>query len=493
MDEFRRVNAQKKIKAKRFVMPAKKAPELDHSSFRKHVFIALAAMAIFAIGFFVGRSSVVDWAEIEELEVQSIETDPTFNLETERPVDTSVEATKLEEARVAEQAIDEQASLVEEKEIVVESQDFILHKVRKGDTLGVIGKNLEIDFNDINAVYESFKKICKEKKLSHSLKVGTDIRFEFFLSDGAKTLKSVLFYLNKKQSVLVKRSAPDAAFVASLEEVATIIEDKVATGVIESSFAESVISSGLSYDIVDDVVDLFSSRMSFRSDIHKGDKFVIQYKLERLKDGEIISVGPIDKVLLQSRGRNFYSISYVASDGKRRFADKHGDLIGNTFLRYPLKFSRISSQFSNSRFHPVFKTRRPHNGVDFAAPRGTPVRTVADGRVLFAGRKGGAGIMVKVQHTSRYSTAYLHLSKIANGIRNGSRVKRGQVIGAVGSTGYATGPHLHYSFYDRGNYVDPLKVKLPNVEELTRMTRISSGELLKSKQYLEAKLDGQRG
>jgi murein DD-endopeptidase MepM/ murein hydrolase activator NlpD len=128
-----------------------------------------------------------------------------------------------------------------------------------------------------------------------------------------------------------------------------------------------------------------------------------------------------------------------------------------------VRFSRISSQFSKSRFHPVLKRRRAHNGVDFAAPIGTPVRSVADGVIVSAGYAGGSGNMVKIKHGARWQTAYLHLHRISKGIRKGLKVTRGQVIGSVGKTGLATGPHLHYSLYDRGRYVDPMKTQLPKM------------------------------
>ncbi|MCB0334600.1 MAG: M23 family metallopeptidase, partial [Bdellovibrionales bacterium] len=148
-----------------------------------------------------------------------------------------------------------------------------------------------------------------------------------------------------------------------------------------------------------------------------------------------------------------------------RYYDEAGESIGNYFLRYPVRFSRISSVFSTSRFHPILQRRKVHNGVDFAAPTGTPVRSVADGIVLSASYNRASGNMVKIRHTNKYSTAYLHLSRIAKGLRKGQRVKRGEVIGAVGSTGYATGPHLHYSLYENGRYVDPMKTKLPKMPE----------------------------
>jgi murein DD-endopeptidase MepM/ murein hydrolase activator NlpD len=138
---------------------------------------------------------------------------------------------------------------------------------------------------------------------------------------------------------------------------------------------------------------------------------------------------------------------------------------GKYFLRYPVKFTRISSVFSTARFHPVLNVSRPHNGVDFSAPTGTAVRTVGDGTVTFSGFKSSTGNMVRIAHGNRYVTEYMHLSKIESGIKVGERVARGELIGAVGETGLATGPHLHFGMFDSGKYVDPLKSNLLQSEE----------------------------
>jgi murein DD-endopeptidase MepM/ murein hydrolase activator NlpD len=153
-------------------------------------------------------------------------------------------------------------------------------------------------------------------------------------------------------------------------------------------------------------------------------------------------------------------VRYVAKDGAVRYFDEKGEMPTKSFLRYPVQFTRISSVFTHARFHPVLKISRPHNGVDFAAPIGTPVRTVGDGVVTFAGWNNGGGNMIRIAHDSRYTTEYMHLSKIAQGVKTGVRVARGSVIGALGNTGLSSGPHLHFGLFDRGSYVDPMKAKI---------------------------------
>lgn len=245
-----------------------------------------------------------------------------------------------------------------------------------------------------------------------------------------------------------------------------LLSDRTAFGSIETSFSEAALKAGVDYDVIDDFVDLFSDRVEFKRELQSGDRFTLVYRkrdpLKLSKAGEPVIIA----AAMEVNGKQLFVARFQGADGKYRYFDERGQPLGNTFLRYPLKFSRISSYFTNSRFHPVLKKNRPHNGIDFAAPVGTPVRSVADGVVEQAGYNGGAGNMVKIKHGDRYSTAYLHLHSITKGVKAGARVKRGDVIGGVGSTGLSTGPHLHFSFFDRGTYVDPFKIKLPTLDLL---------------------------
>jgi len=229
-------------------------------------------------------------------------------------------------------------------------------------------------------------------------------------------------------------------------------------GIIRRSFVQEALNVSIPYDTIDQVVDLLADRIEFNRSLHPGDSFVISYLRRTNSFGRILPVNPVDSASIKTGGKLVAAIQYSSADGKARYYNQNGGVIDRSFLRYPLQFTRISSVFSKSRFHPILAQRRPHNGVDFAAPIGTPVRAVADGIVVISGYHGASGKMIKIKHDERYSSAYLHLSKIAAGVKNGQRVTRGQYIGAVGQTGLATGPHLHYSLYENGHYVDPFKV-----------------------------------
>ncbi len=270
-----------------------------------------------------------------------------------------------------------------------------------------------------------------------------------------------------QSKVVSFRGSSEQGFSSSAMLIETFEEQKVVSGTITDSLAGAAQDAELPFSVLDEVVDLFSDRVAFERDIHEGDTFTIVYSERRTADGELLAPGPVKAASIYNRGKMLAVIRHTGTDGKSGYFDEQGKAIGDSFLRYPLQFTRISSLFSRSRFHPILKIHRPHNGVDFAAPIGTPVRTVADGTVVVAGVRGGAGRMVEIRHNEKYSTTYLHLSRISSGIVSGSRVRRGQVIGAVGMTGYATAPHLHFGFYDRGRYVDPLRVHLPVLMQTT--------------------------
>ena len=350
----------------------------------------------------------------------------------------------------------------------------IVHGVKKGETLGTIFQSYGLSSTTADLVRKSLRSL-KDEAVPTAIRPGQELNLEFSSSGELTALRTLL---TKGNELAVIRD-PEGAYYVELHTPVKESKEHLALGVIKSSFAAAANKAGMSYDVVDDMVDLFSNRVSFHKDFRKGDRFSLVYHAEVLEDGTQVGAGPILAAALEVDGKTHFAIRYIGSDGKARYFDETGQLKGDTFLRYPLKFSRISSHFSTSRFHPVLKRRRPHNGVDFAAPTGTPVRTVADGVITFAGRKGGAGKMIKIRHSDRYSTAYLHLSRINSSIRKGRKVSRGELIGAVGKTGLATGPHLHFSFYDRGKYVDPLKIKLPTLESLSKGKKIDAAYLKK--------------
>ncbi len=233
-------------------------------------------------------------------------------------------------------------------------------------------------------------------------------------------------------------------------------------GVIETSLWNTMNDNNLDPMLALDLSDIYQWTIDFYA-IQKGDRFRVIYD-ELFVDSVSIGIGAIYAVEFDHYGEEIYAFRFNQDDQLDYFDDK-GQSLRKAFLKAPLKFSRISSRFSNSRLHPVLRIRRPHHGVDYAAAKGTPVMSIGDGTVIArAYQRRGGGNYVKIKHNSVYTTTYMHLSGFAKGIATGKRVKQGQIIGYVGATGLATGPHLDFRVYKNGTAVDPLKVKAPPVE-----------------------------
>ena len=226
---------------------------------------------------------------------------------------------------------------------------------------------------------------------------------------------------------------------------------------INSSLWGVIMEQDLPYALAAEFEDIYQWTVDFFG-IQAGDSFAVIYD-EKYVDGESVGIGRIWGAEFNHGGKQYYAIPYAQEEGKLRYWEANGESLRKQFLKAPLKYSRISSKFSKSRFHPVHKVYRPHHGVDYAAPSGTPVHSVADGTVVFAGwDRGGGGNTLKIKHAGSLETGYLHLKSFAKGIKVGTRVSQGQLIGYVGSTGSSTGPHLDYRIKKNGTPIDPLKM-----------------------------------
>lgn len=237
---------------------------------------------------------------------------------------------------------------------------------------------------------------------------------------------------------------------------------------IETSLWYAMKSEGLPLQLTNDLSEVFAWTVDFFG-LKKGDNFKVIYE-ELFIDGKPLSSGNIYGAQFNGSGTSITAIPFIQDD-KESFFDSNGSSLRKAFLKAPLQFSRISSHFSSARMHPILRIVRPHYGVDYAAPVGTPVHAIGDGRVISATNEGGAGRMVKIQHNSVYATGYMHLSRFGDGISAGKFVKQGDIIGYVGTSGLSTGPHLDFRFYKNGSPVDPLKVEAPSVEPISEANR----------------------
>ncbi|MCX6334528.1 MAG: peptidoglycan DD-metalloendopeptidase family protein [Bacteroidia bacterium] len=252
---------------------------------------------------------------------------------------------------------------------------------------------------------------------------------------------------------------------------------RYSSGTIETSLWESMMAAGMHPELPGELSEIFAWTVDFFS-LQKGDSYKVFYE-ELFIDDESLRIGKIYGAQFTWAGKTITAIPFI-QDGKETFFDGDGNSMRKAFLKAPLRFSRISSRFSSGRLHPILRIRRPHFGVDYAAPIGTPVEAIGDGKVTFAGTENGSGRIVRITHNSVYSTAYLHLSGFGKGVYAGAQVKQGDIIGYVGSSGLSTGPHLDFRFYRNGSPVDPLSVEAPPVEPVSEenLSRFEKNKLL---------------
>lgn len=232
-------------------------------------------------------------------------------------------------------------------------------------------------------------------------------------------------------------------------------------GEITTSLWEAFQELGKNPLLANELSEIYAWSIDFFG-LQRGDQFKVIYD-EAYVDSSSVGISKIHSAWFRHAGHEFWAIPFE-QDSVMSFFDEEGNSLRKAFLKAPLKYNRVSSRFSNSRYHPILKIRRPHHGVDYAAPRGTPVHAIGDGQVIAAAYERGGGNYVKIKHNGVYRTTYMHLQGFATGIRKGVYVKQGDVIGYVGSTGLSTGPHLDFRFYKNGYPVDPLKVEAPPVE-----------------------------
>ncbi len=270
--------------------------------------------------------------------------------------------------------------------------------------------------------------------------------------------------LSLAETLTVERSGP--GFQARRIENPLETRVRTVSGTIDHSLFEAMDQAGAHEQTVIALADIFQWDIDFVNELRPGDSFTVTYE-EIEQNGRYAQDGPILAARFVNRGREYFAVRYVAPDGRAGYYTPEGRSLRRAFLRTPLKFTRVSSPFNLHRFHPILHRIRAHTGVDYAAPMGTPVHAAGDGKVVFAGRKGGYGNAVEIDHGRGITTVYGHLSRFAHGIRAGRRVSQGETIAFVGMTGLATGPHLHYEYRVNGVYKNPQTVRLPDAAPIS--------------------------
>lgn len=344
----------------------------------------------------------------------------------------------------------------------VDSFTVVPGQVRSGQNLSDILMKQGISMTEIDA-------ISKKSILTFDVrKMKINNPFYFFMSKKQPSKVEYFIYEINPVDYVVYDLSDSLRIYKEKKPIVTQI--KTASGVITSSLWNTMKAQALNPVLAMDLSDIYAWSIDFFG-IQKGDKFRVIYE-ENFVSGKSIGIGRIFAAQFVHANEDFYAFRFTQNNEESYFDDK-GKSLKKAFLKSPLKFSRISSQFSNSRFHPVLKIYRPHHGVDYAAPTGTPVMSIGDGTVVAkAYQAAGGGNYLKVKHNSVYTTSYMHLSKYGEGISSGVRVKQGQVIGYVGATGLASGPHLDFRVFLNGTPVNPLTIKAPPTEPVSEKNMI---------------------
>ena len=327
-------------------------------------------------------------------------------------------------------------------------------EVRSGDNFTSLFTRLGVGSQDTYSLVQQCDTVFDVRKLVAGK------AWDAYYADSAATAPRYVVYHNSRVKSTVFRCADSLQVYAVYREVRMV--EKAADITISSSLWNDFIAAGASPALILQLADVYAWTVDFFG-LHKDDRFRVLY-LEKYCEEEPVGVDRIEYAEFIRDNQVLKTVYFDQGDGGNRYWNEKGESMQKAFLKAPLKFTRISSGFTYHRLHPVHGTVRPHTGVDYAAPMGTPVMSIGDGTVVSAGWGGGGGNTVKIRHNSVYSTAYLHLSRFAKGLKAGQRVRQGEVIGYVGSTGTSTGPHLDFRVWKNGSPVNPLKLESPPAE-----------------------------
>lgn len=336
--------------------------------------------------------------------------------------------------------------------------------IKNGDSLSLVFSRLGLSPQQLHRVLS----LGNETKILTRLFPGDTLKLN--ITDDKK-LNALSYDIDESKTLhITKRPDSSNGYVATMQEHPIEVRTASGSGTIDSSLFLAAQKAGFSDNLTMELAGIFGWDIDFALDIRKGDNFTLIFE-EHYLEGKKLRNGNILAAEFTNRGKTYRAVRYTDSKGNSDYFSPDGKSMRKAFLRTPVEFSRISSRFNLKRKHPVLNKIRAHKGVDYAAPRGTPIRATGDGKIVHRARKGGYGKTIIIQHGTRYSTLYAHMKSYARGMRNGKRVKQGQIIGYIGSTGLATGPHLHYEFRLNGAVRNPLTVKLPDAAPLNKKYR----------------------
>jgi len=361
--------------------------------------------------------------------------------------------------------IPDQLTNTQQNLLTKDNQEWVTYSVQKNDNLTSLFERAGLNAQDVHYVSQA---TATGKELSR-LYPGEQLAFQIINGQ----LRKIRYQVNALKTIIIESlnaSTPNQYLVKTLERTPETRE-RYAEATIHNSLFVDAASAGLSDNMIMRFAAIFGWDIDFSQDIHEGDNFRVIYN-EQFLDGKKIRDGNIVAAQFSSQGQIYTAIRYTDTDGRTRYYTPEGHSMRKAFLRMPVDFARISSSFNLSRKHPVLNKIRAHKGVDYAAKTGTPIKASGDGKVIWLGTKGGYGRTIMIEHGGKIQTLYAHMSKYNPKLKSGSRVKQGQTIGYIGSSGLATGPHLHYEFRVNGTHKNPMTVKLPLAEPVASKERI---------------------
>jgi murein DD-endopeptidase MepM/ murein hydrolase activator NlpD len=328
--------------------------------------------------------------------------------------------------------------------------------VSRNDTMDRLFRRFELNLSDL----ATLRNLPELRSQVDKLRPGESLRI---MHRGGE-----LVGLERKlsDSETLKVTRDESGFVSDVLENPLETHTRTASATIESSLFQAAADAGLPDGVAFELAEIFQYDIDFVLDIQQGDRFTVVYE-EVFQDGEPLRIGNILAAKFVNDGREYRAVRYIDTEGRGQYFSPDGRSLRKAFIRAPVQFSRVSSRFNPSRKHPVLNRIRAHKGVDYAAPIGTPVRAAGEGRVRFVGRQGGYGNVIELEHGSGVVTVYGHLSRFAAKLHRGQHVDLAQVIGFVGMTGLATGPHLHYEYRIQGVHKNPQTVPLPDAEPIS--------------------------
>jgi murein DD-endopeptidase MepM/ murein hydrolase activator NlpD len=317
-------------------------------------------------------------------------------------------------------------------------------------------RNLGVNAKTIHHITSATKPVINLGRL----RAGTRFRLAH-ITDPSSDLTGLEIQLTPVETIRVSKTAG----LWAANRIVAKVETRIVTfgGVVRTNLWASSYQAKMDSNLIVQLAEIFAWQVDFAREVRLGDRWRLSVE-QKIAHGKPVGWGSILAAEYQNGKQKYNAVLYELADGRSAYFAADGSSLRRLFLKSPIRYARITSRFQNHRFHPVLKISRPHRGIDYAAPTGTPVRALGDGVVDWVGPRGGGGNTIKVKHGSKYQSAYLHLSRFERGLRVGARVKQGQVIGYVGSTGMATGSHLHFELWVNGKVVDPLSVQFPSAD-----------------------------